>query len=62
MHQTFIQRHLFIEPQLYQVKQVPWEFDTRYSLTVLYYLHDPVHLPAIEQKAWIGEGSNWEEN
>ena len=29
-HQTFIQRHLFIEPQLYQVKQVPREFDTRF--------------------------------
>ena len=29
-HQTFIQRHLFTEPQLYQVKQVPREFDTRF--------------------------------
>jgi len=49
MHQTFIQRHLFTEPQLYQVKQVPWEFNTWYSLTVLYYLHDSVHLAAVEQ-------------
>ena len=48
-HQTFIQRHLFTEPQLYQVKQVPREFDTRYSLTILYYLCNPVHLPAVEQ-------------
>ena len=30
MHQTFIQRHLFTEPQLYQLKQVPREFDTRF--------------------------------
>jgi len=49
MHQTFVQRHLFTEPKLYQVKQVPREFDTRYSLIVLYYLRDLVHLPAVEQ-------------
>ena len=48
-HQTFIQRHLFTERQLYQVKQVPREFDTWYSFTVLYYLRNPVHLPAVEQ-------------
>ena len=48
-HHTFIQRHPFTETQPYQVKQVPREFDTRYSLTVLYYLHDPVHLPTVEQ-------------
>jgi len=48
-HQTFIPRHLFTKPQLYQVKQVPQKFDTQYSLTVLYYLRDPVHLPIVEQ-------------
>ena len=48
-HQIFIPRHLFTEPQLYQVKHIPWEFDTQYSLTILYYLHDLVHLLAVEQ-------------
>jgi len=47
-HQPFITRHLFTEPQLYQVKQVPREFDTQYSLTVLYYLSNLVHLPAVK--------------
>ena len=48
-HQIFVPRHLFTEPQLYQVKQVPRELDTQYSLTILYYLRDPVHLLAVEQ-------------